>query len=1500
MNASDGSFEYEVTGLAPGTSTSLFARVRELNQDGFYQYSASSSITVDYQPTAFVTGLGLVTDDGTAGDGATSDGSIQGTVSTAQPLSGYSIEISFDDGATIAATETLAGDGSFTHAPSDLSAGYQTMQVRATDGTTPGPWQRISFVYDSDPQGELATNLVAALAAVDPNWQSTEHSVLASANSSGSAGSDADYEADVSAIEQTRHAAQVAADNQYAQQRRNAEKQFQDDLQTLHGTSPVAKANDDLGWGAAPDANAFVRPADDPTPGDSNGYSGPSFNEELSTEYQNAKQTANRDYRKAVIAANEAYASEVETAVDNYQTQKAASHVVKAGAKAAAYLTYLLDTRGTTEDIDPQVSELLSEIYAARDAYGVIRFELITAYLVAEGNGTTQGTVDVQRQIEIAELLDRKWEEETIAQSEIKDGWYAIGDPHAGYHDVYRYGNNTVNGETTQGDNVRILHGGVLPSWSQKQYDVDLQFSEEAKEIYYKYAKMLPEKQKEMKVGIAEALKEYEKVLFDNLLAIEKLKLDKQLQAKEGHSAAFKDYQSTLASLDKAHAERVADAARTLQQSLGTSLHTYQTTLAIKAKTRDFTIADARYNAASTWASSLAGRWSAYQEDLAKNLQTYQHKVAELNEARLTSLAGTNQAFINNVAQEDYQRTTEFAKEAETFTNAALQADHKFKVGSAKGIQKRDTELVQAWKTRLAGYSEAKYNYDVNMADAEYTKAYETAKLEVDENMSFTKVTTHYDTFRTLGSAAKPQVSAYFAIHRDIVHINASGTSNSILDQDQQTLRDGYDTRAAEITRTYRKSKAAAKHQYNVDRIDAHQTYRDESNEAFHSALVGVSSGEEAEGFYIVEYRHSKELADAYKAFDIAVTQVDGDYLVNVAKQLSTFQRDTTMAEADFLVNEGGTNGVIPAYLAKLSADDIDKNDHETAVASDYVTEVTQWAANNAYRALWEGLQITLAQHESTATSAVNSASSTAVSATETALSAWATSVRNAQLAATDTLYGSDGEDGLYVDQVEQIVQKRNGLAAKALLSIHVIEVAGNLADYKTAVANHYKNYHQGLAETDAERDRTVSLAAKTQADSEADAHYDYEKPIDSITLAERDQRIQDAADVHDVDVANARAERPPIIAQKRKELIENLGSARTEHTRVASQENTSFVTKAYEHMVELTELATQLEYDFVEAAAGAAKTNQVDLATAAKQLNDSLAATGKTLAESSSNAIRDFISNVGDAYTDYEYDLRVEHRDSVAADAGARATDAQNDPTFAKRKDAELADYQLGVAELEVDSADAVRTEAARAQSQLNQLGAANTTAVLAAQVSFVASLQSTNVAQVTETAEAERVSRVQAAAAAKDLAEKLAKAAKWYGTTLARLHGAANVKLAEEVETRDNALAAAGYQRVVDLTPHYKQKVLGEITEAQYQTEVANADTVRDNARNAAIATFEEATGIVKTEAVEKTGEAKVDLVDDVSKAAVAHTGSPEYGMDQLCATGWLGHQFDGNGNQ
>jgi len=279
----EGKFQYTPSDLSVGAHT-LKTRMITFDPDLGMITGAWSSISVTQTALVVtkVATLGLVSDTGTTGDGATANVAVQGTITG--PAVG-NVLIFFDvdgDGSPDGnATTNSVGAFSFTPTTPDNEGFVQVDAWLARGGSPSDSTSRtFRFVYSSAPNGSSAQALVTELASFDTAWQNANTTLeqgLAAAKSalkSSQQTADATYRQEMSTAMSLYQSTRLSTVTAYRDQLRAAEFQLGTSLSAaeaafLNQTSGQSYGTDpEFVWPITPPEDAFVIPndADQPAP----------------------------------------------------------------------------------------------------------------------------------------------------------------------------------------------------------------------------------------------------------------------------------------------------------------------------------------------------------------------------------------------------------------------------------------------------------------------------------------------------------------------------------------------------------------------------------------------------------------------------------------------------------------------------------------------------------------------------------------------------------------------------------------------------------------------------------------------------------------------------------------------------------------------------------------------------------------------------------------------------------------------------------------------------------------------------------------------------------------------------------------------------------------------------------------------------------------------------------------------------------------------------------
>ncbi|MBL8869103.1 MAG: choice-of-anchor D domain-containing protein [Planctomycetaceae bacterium] len=433
LTDADGKFSYTPSGLAVGSHT-LKTRLITFDPDlGMIQGAWSSiSVTQTAMVVTKVATLGLVSDTGTAGDGATANVAVQGTI-TGPSVGNVLIFFDVDgDGSPDGnATTNSAGAFSFTPTTPDNEGFVQVDAWLARGGSPSDSNSRtFRFVYSSAPNDSGAQALVTELATFDSAWQNAnttlEQGIAAAKNALKSSlqTADATYRQEMSTAMGLYQSTRLSTVTAYRDQLRAAEFQLGTSLSAAEAAFLSQSSGQSYGtdpefvWPITPPEDAFVIPndADQPAPPKYYGLdAGPTL--DVGTHPNALQLAAISDSNAAIVkaAALAAYNQAVNQASTTAASERAtafqlfATSVSQSRATEAAVLSQL---KHPTIDIGTESQGLFTAQQAFTDVKNATMSSAMQAYTVIYQNATEAN-------------LATRWQAQATRSDQIDAAWAA-------------------------------------------------------------------------------------------------------------------------------------------------------------------------------------------------------------------------------------------------------------------------------------------------------------------------------------------------------------------------------------------------------------------------------------------------------------------------------------------------------------------------------------------------------------------------------------------------------------------------------------------------------------------------------------------------------------------------------------------------------------------------------------------------------------------------------------------------------------------------------------------------------------------------------------------------------------------------------------------------------------------------------------------------------------------------------------------------------------------
>jgi len=1433
----DGSFHFDPPDLVPADVVTLWARAKKPSgaDPSLFLYSHSLATTFLFVPVGLtglhIVGLALRTDTSTPGgssgdDGSTSDSRITGTIDGINQLDGQRVQFDVDRDGTAETTATTGTDGAFEVDLGLSTPGYYSIRARVEypDRFATSAWQAINFVFDTNDSSPQALALVAAFAAIDPDWQTADQGFdhagavsLAEAtyqNSLDQANSNYDFQLAVAKL--ARRSDQLAADGAYQQGRAGAERSYQEAIHNAHadfaaaiGTLPAVDrftyALDDFVWPDPPGGGGLIIPDDatQPQPPPTPTYDGPSFDAARDPIYRATTAQAQQTYFLAVKAARQQYRQDVDASYDLRDADLETAREAYQQAVDEATDRYDANQQDRPEFDHDAFQE---EVDRIRRAWRTYRDTV-------RGNNERYASVAASARQELSDRLNSTYDAEIDAKQRAND---SAQDAHDNHEGGWTFGED------------RDLKLEI--------YRIDKRYAAIYEKILNQHAETIENASREQATANAQSLRmalgtvyaaQWSMARISHAFQHEELvdRLDDTRQFTVDLANARTQLQQDTAEAEATRAKRVADA-----------VHIRDNRIADAQREHDQTIADAGRTAVNQWDRAVGTAWSHYQAALAANEQVYARQLAELDHAR--DLAKHDAARGEAYAKADAAAAREVARaDAEHARRIALDETLvQLRVDSDTAYTARDDALSQAW-----------YDQRIALADARTTNALSTADIRADSNIEDAKSWHAYATAMpgTFGIGAYGYGWAYdvWAAGYTSHAPDATWHSDMIVDNEQtrEDLTRTWQRQQVTIDRDRILLQEAADATDDLARIDAVVAYRIASNQAMYDATIAVAG---------VDYSYQTDVAGAQDAYHLATIAADAVYTV-----------DRTQAEAARLDADAAADGNFTTAEASLNQprqreDAIARKTYEVLEASDYAARVAAWAGAGVTR--WETYQLQRAQMEVDAVTARGDAEIARVKGMWAANTQWVLAVARADRRYTSEL---DGAQGAAVERVEAIGDAYVASAADRPIATFVAAQSAAVEQHDLDVAAANLVFYNVVAEADAGHDRAVSQAVHLRRKALARADYQFTKP-EGISQDEWFERIDEAEARYVERGALANASRMTTVAAARRQWTVDVGEINVQLVKDMVAAEQQRAEQTHDALVEMGTAVAVAEWNYVLRETEASQRVTIDTASAEADdqvIGASIDAQYKVLAAAAGS--RRSLAETA-ARGDYEVGLYADY--SVATTdldsqvgtpwTGYQRAIAGHDATWAVARATAHNLHRQAINGIETDRNGAVRNaaiaQAARAAATHRDV-AASQSATDRARVANLA-LADANLSIAKTVADADRID------------------------ALTFIQGSSDIAYADAVRKRDLARADAGVAWVRSVAKGEVDAATGEITWQQQQDLRSDADAQRQEARQAADDRFEQATNDTGTDTLDKIGGARIAHRKAIGTATMQHAAS------------------------
>jgi hypothetical protein len=1071
-DASSGTATYSTANWTPGNYevwVRAIAETGDVRTPKTYSGAESHSLTV--VATSFVIGdLHLVSDP--SSDGSTSDARIAGTV-FAPPgvvdFASVSVDLLVSYGGSAYAV-TTDSSGNFSVDPDTPPAsGYVTVSVniQGVSGSSSIPYSTEAklyhFVYSSAPDGDAAQGLVAALTAIDPNWQTSQQTL----DLSGSTANPTDDGRDLAEAELQRQEEERLARQEYEAALTSAQAAYDMAISQARSDFQIAIQNQglaqhelgDFEWPTAPDDNALVIPDSSqlPQPPERPTLNGPEYDLDSDAYYQNQIAQAEQVYYAAVAAADSALQAAIQNVnTGSYRTAldvASENYYESAQQTNERFIQLFYFNEGDSDA--PNVLALLNE-------WRELRLDIVEAWQTYYERTAELASAAKQR-------LDRIADRTGAAEQAVLDTWIEIVGPL-----LYDY----YSGDTEySGTDARYAMNYFVSDerFEQKTYDADKSAAQDLESIRaVKIKETEPILNQLRKDFAAEA----QKATYAEFVARRQIYDLFRTYVHEDLLDSIGDWESLTNGLEGdfdglAQAQRqyeldVADAEKQRDIELAGEHLIHEQAVNSAAYELAVDKANVKHDAIEAWAEKLGqsssggstkyATWSDYQFALAEHQQEYELAVAELartrddaitsakwdgaesEQVRLIRAASDRESGESGLGesgfiQQKYQRTVDLTT-----------AYHDMRVDTEDAYLDRDLDVSSAWEQRWAiDYANNVQEVTHEISDASFKYSLQTGLL--DNHFATTvpggtigsnEIDVNGDTYPDLYQNAD-----LYGWARDVVASGYLGEPPG-----------GGDSGKTEVLLDNSNVRISTERQYR-ERVAAEEL----------SYAKAVSQAQERAGRQEHEDDYAQRVANAgyEKIALVAVADLYFDYETKVADALTTYTVDRATTIKDYELEAADAARGLATAAAQANrvfdvgeatkARDLAVNEATTqsgfdsSLAEAYIDDVTM-AVGFASEPEWHAYQIALAQAEYQRVAQLGDA----------------TVDRTTQLADQNVLWATDVTSADYDLAVQQAnaayelaAQQANAIADLAIESsaLGSLDEDGHFKSKSDAVRNH-------------------------------------------------------------------------------------------------------------------------------------------------------------------------------------------------------------------------------------------------------------------------------------------------------------------------------------------------------------------------------------------------------------------------------------------------------------
>ena len=990
-----GHFTYQST-----SSNLLYARVVESVGGSSPLYGKWQAVTPDTDTLTAITSISQLALAGTAVNGATNSGAINGQVTGQGNLEqGTTVTVEFDidgDGSNEYNTSPDQ-DGNFAYNHS-CNPGLMTVAARTCESTGSAMrysnWMYLRFYYtNDDPNSAESQAAVAALNELDPDWQT--HAGDTSGNSTPAQNTtQAAYDQAIQTAQTTHdtliqqadvayQAAIKAADIPYTTAIATAGQTFASDLAAYTGDQTTAVMTDFV-WPSAP-ANQSLTIPDDSTqpqsPAQAPTYDGPDFDLTCSNRYTSLLENAQTVYNKAERIADDAFSNATTSAYNTYDAKSQNVWKDYEAEKSMADAAY--------DDATSQNSLTLSDYGDIQDAYQEKCYAADTAYYEA-----TTTSLNIYNEV-----------------TQQNQSTYNAASVQAHNDCVSRNNNNSLQIKDSDKLDYANEQSNLICSKAIAAYACQL-------------AKANADAEQQKAYRDAEALNKRDDALADAQWVYDRDMAGYNMEVRNQRLAAQQAKDDAYAAAQWRYANRIADAVLEKANALADAALEHSNALAIAQMNLWQDTASAKKQAIDAW-SAASGRtpWTEYKLVLACN------EVAYYNALRSRYLAQAA-----SKAEAVHNESLVVAGYAWTHADAVADADYQWAVMRA-----------QADYDYGVGSSGASRDQDCKMADA--SRVYQDVAVQQQELRTKAIADAVHKYADTIAPVAK-----VYSISTDEARCDYAANRCSF---------EAYQYACARAIYTLETKTNEASRDSGREQIDANEACSKALSDAAEQYEFAYATAVKERAEAIADLAGSKEIAYAQAEQDytneMLSSTADRDKQVAEAGK----NRKITEAQANetYAIGDGEDDLGEAGLSYKLKCDNAaSKEAFQNAVASNYVTIVSNWDA--ARKTPWTNYQLALAKAEQSHIRDLGDAEVQYAIATGGADIVWTITVVRAEEDCAEAIAGAELKQSQDVadaikTQGEDIVQARFDYA-KA--------VANATTEHDKGVAADNKTYHDALA----------------------------------------------------------------------------------------------------------------------------------------------------------------------------------------------------------------------------------------------------------------------------------------------------------------------------------------------------------------------------------------------------------------------------------------------------